>query len=298
MTTATVCLALVGVMAVRMTPAQTPHGDALRSVSTSVLTGTSNSINDIAGAAANSGRRFTDVVGRTLTSMIATTDRTVASSSSTPALLAPSDAELAVVTPIAQDRLGITTAAAVEGRTGTIEAMLPTGVRVIAELLGTDDGFALVRLPARSTEAAAIAKTSNTDWTVIAYGDEHAVDQGGRALHSMAIPEAAPVFNADGDLIGLCTIGPNGIEVLRVAALPDVPGAPTEPSEPRTTVAVSEPVTSGGPPVESEPPAAPASTATESTVLGSSVPVTDSSAVATTESPETSVTPTSDVPTT
>ena len=176
--------------------------------------------------------------------------------------------------------------------------MLPTGVRVIAELLGTDDGFALVRLPARSTEAAAIAKTSNTDWTVIAYGDEYAVDEGGRALHSMAIPEAAPVFNADGDLIGLCTIGPNGIEVLRVAALPDVPGAPTEPSEPRTTVAVSEPVTSGGPPVESEPPAAPASTATESTVLGSSVPVTDSSAVATTESPETSVTPTSDVPTT
>ena len=74
---------------------------------------------------------------------------------------------------------------------------------------------------------------AKTDWTVIAYGDEYEVgNEGGRALHSMAIPEAAPVFNADGDLIGLCTIGPDGIEMLRVAALPDVvPGPPTEPSE-------------------------------------------------------------------
>ncbi len=212
-------------MAVRMTPGQTPQRDALRSVSTSVLTGVSTtSFDDVAGAAATTGRRFTDVVGRTLSSMVATTNRSAArvSTSSAPAQL---DARFAVVTPIGDDGLGITTAAAVEGRSGVIEAMLPTGAVVSAELLGTDDGVALVQLATPPSETAAFVGATDKEWTVVAYGDEHAVDEEGDDLMSLELPEAAPIFDADGDLVGLCTIGPNGIEVLRVTIAPGCPHA-------------------------------------------------------------------------
>ena len=299
-TTAAVGLALVGVMAVRMTPGQTPQRDALRSVSTSVLTGVSTtSLDDVAGAAATTGRRFTDVVGRTLSSMVATTNRSAVrvSTSSAPAQL---DVRFAVVTPIGDDGLGITTAAAVEGRSGVIEAMLPTGAVVSAELLGTDDGVALVQLATPPSETAAFVGATDKEWTVVAYGDEHVVDEEGDDLMALELPEAAPIFDADGDLVGLCTIGPNGIEVLRVTSLPDVPTPPvTESSEPATTVATSEPTDSSGPPPgETDSTEAPASTAPGSTIASSSLPVTDSSAVATSEPSATSTPPSSDVPTT
>ena len=123
---------------------------------------------------------------------------------------------VALVTPIGADGLGVTTAAAVEGRAGEIEAMLPSGAVVSAELLGADNGVAVVQLAdaaerrrPRSSEAADGSGRSSPSATSSTVGEE------GDDLMSLAVPEAAPIFDADGDLVGLCTIGPNGVEMLR-----------------------------------------------------------------------------------
>jgi hypothetical protein len=264
--TAAVGLALVGVMAIRMTPGQSAHRDALVTVSTSsAFTGvSSNTFGDLVGAASNGGRRFTDLFGRTLTSLLSSADRNQASAS-TISLSGPTpggdDVELAMVTPIGTDGLGVTTAAAIDGRSGTIEAMLPSGAIVTAELVTADDGVAVVELSDADAEPTTPrAEAPADDWTVVAFGHEFSVSDDGGDLQTLAVPEAAPIFDASGALIGLCTIGPDGVEMLPVSSLPNiatprpVPDS-TERTESNASTAPTEPPTSTEP-VESTVPTA------------------------------------------
>jgi hypothetical protein len=302
--TGAIGLALVGVLAIRMTPGRTPPGDALVVSTSSVLTSASgNSFGELAGAATSSGRRFTDLVGRALSSLVASADRSDVTAATIS--VAPSyptgldDASFAVVTPIGDDGLGVTTAAAVEGRSGAIQAMLPSGAIVTVELVGTDNGVAVVSLPEMSTSAAArLAESPADDWTVVAFGDEYAIDGGGRQLRSLSVPEAAPIFDADGALVGLCTIGPDGVELLPVTSLPDVAPLPTD-REPDSTDAVTEPtdsaITPPTEPVEDTRPAAPVSSS--STVAPAST-APDSTTVSSSEPPSSTAPDTSEAPST
>ena len=194
----------------------------------------------------------------------------------------------------------MTTAAAVEGRSGAIEAMLPSGAFVTVELVGTDNGVAVVRVPEVSTSAAArLAESPADDWTVVAFGDEYAVDGGYRQLRSLSVPEAAPIFDADGALVGLCTIGPDGVELLPVTSLPDVTPPPTDREPDSTDAAVTEPtdsaITSPTEPVEGTRPAAPVNSS--STVAPAST-APDSTAVESSEPPSSTAPDTSEAPST
>ena len=193
------------------------------------------------------------------------------------------------------DGLGVTTAAAVEGRSGTIDAMLPSGAIVTAELVGTDDGVAVVRLAKADAMATAPAAEADRDddWTVIAFGDEFEVSDDDASLQRLSVPEAAPIFDASGALIGLCTIGPDGVEMLPVASLPDIESplpdteAP-ESSEPsgasESTVAVvsSEPTVSSVP-TASTAPAEPSVSSPATPPPSSDVATTDGAVVSTSE---------------
>jgi hypothetical protein len=248
-TTAAVGLALVGVMAMRMTPGNTTPRDALVTASTATVlpTVSADSFGDVAGAASNGGRRFTDLVGRTLSSLVSSVNRSPVSASTISGGQAPTGTErrgLAVVTPIDAAGLGVTTAAAVEGQSGAIEAMLPSGSVVAAELVGTRNDVALVRLPEAAVgDATPLAGDPADEWTVVAFGDEFDIGEDGAELRTMSVPEAAPVFDANGELVGLCTIGADGVELLSLTSLPDVelPPAATDPTDVESMVATTEP---------------------------------------------------------
>jgi hypothetical protein len=245
--TAAVGLALVGVLAVRMTPGRGATRDALVSVTTSSVISelTATSLGEVAGAATGTGRRFTDLLGRTFA-------RLLASTSSTPVSTAVGSFDLVVVTPFGSDGLGVTTAAAVAGRRGEIDAVLPSGDVVSAELIDTRDGVAIVELAdhADSTTGPTLTKPAD-DWIVVAFGAEIRVSEDNE-LRSLTVPEAAPIFDADGNLVGLCTIGPDGVEMLPVAPFPDV--------DPPLVVATERPA-----PATSEPTATTEATETTAT---------------------------------
>jgi hypothetical protein len=302
-TTAAVGLALVGVMALRMTPGSTTHRDALVTASTAAVfpTVSSDSFGDVAGAASNGGRRFTDLVGRTLSSLVSSVNRSQVSASTLSGRSEPDaadGAELAVVTPIGDAGLGVTTAAAVEGRSGAIEAMLPSGSVVAAELVGIDNGVAMVRLRgAVADDAAALAEKPADEWTVVAFGDEFDIGDDGVDLRALAVPEAAPVFDANGALVGLCTIGPNGVELLSVTSLPDIeiPTPGPDSTDAGSTAASTDPDDGGITTVESVPLDVPGPTSSSplSTLpAGSTTPansVVPSSEPADSSTPDTSV---------
>jgi hypothetical protein len=294
-------------MAMRMTPGRSPQRDALVTASTptGLTSVTADSFGELAGAASNTGRRFTDLVGRTLSSLVSSVNRANDSAASVTASLQPAagdgEADFVVVTPIGADGLGVTTAAAVAGHSGSIEAMLPSGSIVPAELVGTDNGVAVVSLPEdAAADAALLADAPADNLTVVAYGDEFSVANDGEELRSLTVPEAAPIFDADGALVGLCTIGPDGIEMLPVESLPDVAPPPPESSDESTTVVATEPIDTSASAVGTEAPAttpttlpttaettAPASTDV-ATTSGSAVPSSEpaeSSSPATTTAP-------------
>ena len=97
------------------------------------------------------------------------------------------------------------------------------------------------------------------------------------------LPEAAPVVDHEGRLLALCTIGPVGIELVTLSALPTVPAA---------TAAESSPVLSEPAPVESVPETAPPPTT-------AATPATDPATTTTTSATTTTVaelTPTTSLP--
>jgi hypothetical protein len=267
--TAAIGLSLVGMMAIRMTPGRGTTRDALvTATSSSVFTDLgAGTFGEVAGAASSTGRRFTDLIGRTLTSLLASSERD--------ADTAPPDqpAAFAVVTPIGSGGLAVTTEAALDRRSGALRAMLPSGDVVTAELVSARNGVAFVELTGHDdVDGALPAGTRSDELTVVAYGDQLGVDIDDD-LRTLSVPEAAPIFDADGDLVGLCTIGPDGVEMLPVGALPDddelTPDEPDEPadsSEPAQTPPPSLPTDTTVPATGTQPERPPVSSKPRGTV--------------------------------
>jgi hypothetical protein len=165
---------------------------------------------------------------------------------------AAGNVELAVVKPLGSDGLGVTTAAAVAGQRGTIDAVLPSGDMTSAKLVDTRDGVAIVELadPVDVTFGPTLSKPAD-DWTVVAFGAEIPVGADDE-LRSLAVPEAAPIFDADGRLVGLCTMGPNGVEMLPVDTLPDIDPRPVSTNEQPAAVETTEVIETTAAPDTSE----------------------------------------------
>ena len=131
---------------------------------------------------------------------------------------------------------------------------------------------------------------------MVAFGEEFDVNGGGEDLRALAVPEAAPVFDANGALVGLCTIGPGGVELLSVTSLPDVELPPPGPdsTDVESTVATTEPDNGAAATVESVPPDAPGTTSSSpssTSAPGSTTPdgsVVPSSEPADSSTPDTS----------
>jgi hypothetical protein len=306
--TAALGLSLVGALAIRMTPGATTHRDAFGAVTSSSILGNVGT-DSFAGlsAARSTSRLLTELLSATLSSIASSSDDELPAASATLVTPGEPDVRLAVVTPIGSDGLGVTTEAAVAGRTGAIEAMLPTGATVVAELVGSRNGVAIVQLPdiddSSSTPLAEGKDAGDEDLTVLAYGDQFTVGEDGEGLQALDVPEAAPVLDADGNLIGLCTLGPDGIEMLPVETLPDIeppPPPPPESTEPVTTAVTTEPADTAAPTTEtessSEPPTTPEPSTTPLRTTSSTAPptteppTTEESVAATSQPTDTSIT--------
>ena len=173
---------------------------------------TASSFGDVAGAATGTGRRFTDLIGRTFASLLAST-------SSSPVSTAAGVADLVVVTPFGADGLGVTTAAAVAGHRGRSMRSCRR-VTSSAPSSSTRDGVAIVELAdgADTTTGPTLTKFAD-DWTVVAFRPRSAPAKTTSCARS-GCPKrrrsSTPTATSSG-----CTIGPNGVEMLPVETLPD-----------------------------------------------------------------------------
>lgn len=203
-----------------MTPGRSAPGDAVVSATATSALSTlgPESVVEVVSVATDAGRELTGIVGRTLSSLMPASTASIQPTTT----LAPASL-VVLVTPVAGGELGVTTAAAVGARTGAIQALLPTGELVDGELLVADGDVAVVRLAGAPSGApvASGAPRRGRELTVVAYGDEIAVAEGG--LDQLTVPEGAPIFDERGALVGLCTIGPDGVEMLPMPSLPDIP---------------------------------------------------------------------------
>lgn len=332
---ATVSLLLVGVLAMRTTPGRSTRSDDALVATTAAVAdaGLATAATDqftsrlLTSADSSSLRNaaavLADAIARTLTSLTATSPTTIvatanvpttnapmtsvdasaASSATSAAVTTPATSFVALVTPLAPGGLGITTEAAVRGATGPIAARLPSGAEVSAEVLAAGSGVAVVLLDTDSTseELVEIAKHPADDDKLVVMADGQAYTIDPEALAALDVPEAAPVLDEDGGLVGLYTTGPAGGEIMPVASIPELPptsppmsppssedasgSSVAEPPAPEST----EPVTTAEPP-PSEPPSSSVPTSEQPTDSSEPAP-TDTSEPAAPESTVASTTP-------
>ena len=137
-----------------------------------------------------------------------------------------------LVTPVGPDGLAITTHAACDCPRGTMSATLPSGSVVGVEVLDPDGPFVVVSLPANAGVAAmAIADLSHgapSTMTVMYGGVYTPIDPQSAA--ALCTPEAAPVLDDHGMLVGLCTDGDHGASIVAVDSVPPAPTTSTVPS--------------------------------------------------------------------
>lgn len=296
--TATVSLLLVGMLALLMTPNRARNADDdAEAIVTDFVTfapaagspdGSSGRIEsappttpaDIADLAG--GR---SVISPAATSAFGSVGSGVATTVSVP-VVAVTIAGAVVVTPIG-DGLAVTTESAVDGAAESINALLPSGEAVRADIVVASDGVVFVAVAGMESSMAIADDVTATDVLYLSIGGTTTpVDS--TALAAMVIPEATPVVDAGGNLVGLCTYGLDGIEVLPVGTLPELSAtttAPAESSTPTESVTASSPTsaTSTAPTeVPSSDPDASSPVATSSTSSSS----TSTSTSTTTSVPE------------
>lgn len=275
--TATVSLLLVGVMALLMTPdrARTP-GDA-EAIETDIVTfvpaadagaaGASSDVPVVAATAATTATLLTAPTTRAPSAEIGFGDSAPRPQRSQPrATVSVTIASAVVVTPIG-DGLAVTTESAVGGTGPSINAVLPSGERVVAELVAEAGGLVFVEVDDDGrTPVDLAAGDAPTDLLFLSVsGSTVPIDPTG--LAGVAIPEATPVLDEHGNLVGLCTYGDGGIEVVPVGTMPERPApgvavdsttpvetAPATPA-PRDDVPVSTPASASDPEVGSSVPA-------------------------------------------
>jgi hypothetical protein len=241
-TSATVSLLLIGLLAIAITPNRSPTPIAA-----------SSTIGEV------SSRSF---------------PAAIASSS---ALTTTTRASLPVVTPIGDDGWAVTTWDAVAGETGWMNARLPSGEVVEIEVVGTDPaaGIVVVTLPA-SAETAGYQLASHrpgpSDTVFVNGNDPKVVTLVDLAY--LDVEEATPVLDGAGALIGLCTGDHDGTTLMTVDTMPsdDSGGAGgstttgVETITPQTTA--DDATTESTIPESSEPD----STVADSTIVGSTTP--------------------------
>lgn len=312
--TATVSLLLVGVLAMLMTPSRSrvADEDAGEAIVTDFVT-----FAPAAGASDGSGQGTTTATSaitattaiaapvvssnitpngsaeRTLTSPAVTSgfgniagDDPAAANTS---VVAITIAGAVVVTPVGSG-LAVTTESAVEGATGVINAVLPSGdAVVVADVVVAADGVvfvAVVHADGTVDEGMTLAEEMPpTDALYLSIGGT-TMPVGSSAVAAMVIPEATPVLDADGHLVGLCTYGTDGIEVVPVGTLPELPAT----SVPATEVGtVTEPAVSSLPVTDAPttPTAAPTTDPDTSSPPTTAAVSTTSTSTSTTSSPPT-----------
>lgn len=249
---ATVGLAAVGVLVLRMTPGDdgTELDQVVAPAASTALSATAPTGGSITTRPGVFGTvdGIAQAINRTLDSIVS-----FAGTDGDPEVTSFVDATSVatapvVVTPIGPDGYGLTTTAALDGRAGPIEAILPSGDRVTAEALSSSGGIVVVSIADGADDDGA-QLTDGTDvavgpFTVVADGSVFEVDD--EELTSLAVPEAAPIFDTDGNLVGLCTIGPDGaVEMVPLTSLPDIVLEP--PIDPGVPIASAEPVLTSEP---------------------------------------------------
>ncbi len=308
--TATVSLLLVGVLALLMTPSRTREADD---------SGVADGVDDSGLAIVTDFVTFAPAAGSPDSGPVGTAtgpvDETTVDATDGPAVVggrsAPDDriattpapsvgfgtgqatssglvpsisvtiAGAAVVTPLGNG-LAVTTESALGGAAGSFNAVLPTGERVIADVITATDGVVFVAVAGMDDGMAIAPEASDPGSLYLSIGGT-TMPIDSRALASMVIPEATPVIDVDGDLVGLCTYGPDGIQVVPVGEVPEL----TAPTVPDTDAAPdSEPAVSSLPPAVDPAPGAtsPATEPDASTSVATSAAVTTSTSSSTTSS--------------
>lgn len=276
-TTATFGLLLVGLLAISMTPERTAAPDT-----SATLSLPPPRVRD--GGATGRDRSeeegdSTDGTAAVSVSLAVTNPprpaTTLMRPSTTRPMLAPPPA-YPMLTPVGEDGFALASASAV-GDVPVVEAQLPSGEVVDAEVLYARDDIAVVVLPpwvrSPGLELSTMAALAPTDTVVVgAFGPGEPLIVTVRELAVLDIPDGTPVIDADGNLIGLCTIDRQAGEEARttsltpVATLPTVP-APTTPPRPTTPSTTTPPTTT--PPTTAGP-----TTTTPETAPSTSPPTT------------------------
>lgn len=185
---------------------------------------------------------------------------------------------LPMVTPLGDDGWAVTTMSAVAGRSGRVQARLPSGEVVDVEIVATDRdaGLTVVSLPVADGGGYQLAATDPAPSDTVLVRTDPPLVVTMVELAALDVDEATPVLDESGDLIGLCTHERDGIALRTVVTMPDDPQA-------TTTVAASQ--STAPPTTTATPPTADPSTSTTTTTtttVPSSAATTTSSAPATT----------------
>jgi hypothetical protein len=224
-TSATISLILIGLLAIAVTPDRSPPPIAA-----------SSTIDELSPRSAPAA---------------------IASSSALTTTTRPS---LPVVTPVGDEGWAVTTWEAIAGETGWMDARLPSGEVVNVEVVGTDPaaGLVVVTLPA-SAETAGYELASDrpepSDTVYVNASQPKVVTLVDLAY--LEVEEATPVLDGAGALIGLCTGSDDGTTLMTVDTMPgdDGPDAPVDSTTPTVdTVAPETTASDSTAPTESTTP--------------------------------------------
>ena len=145
-----------------------------------------------------------------------------------------------MVTPVGAGRMGVTTLDALGADLRRVEARLPTGEVVEGDVVATDDGLALIELPATVEEAGltlANADLAPTDTVMVHTAEPMVISVA--EIDQLQVDEGTPVTDAEGRLIGLCT-GDDQMWLRTVERLPTAP-PPATVDAPLASVAAAAP---------------------------------------------------------
>ena len=151
----------------------------------------------------------------------------------------PVPSPMAVVTPVGEEGLGVTTLEAVNGKGDTITARLPNGSAVRVVVVGTDErsGLALVALPEAARDADGgfrmADEQADPDDTVVVHGVETTIVAVVDLVH-LEFAEGTPVLDDEGGLVGLCSDAERGTKLV---PLPEAPDSTATTAAPPTTSA-------------------------------------------------------------
>ena len=125
-----------------------------------------------------------------------------------------------------------------------MSATLPSGSVVGVQVIDPDGRFVVVSLPADagySAMSVADASRAPGSMSVMYEGVYTPIDPD--SAGALCTPEAAPVLDDHGQLLGLCTASDDGASIVPVDSLPPLPAASTPATDAATTTTASSTTT-------------------------------------------------------